>query len=384
MYFWYLIIFLGLLNGFGPFVIDMYLPALPEMSVVFHTSSATIQLGLTFCLIGLAAGQLITGPISDKYGRKWPLTFSLVLYIAATIGCCYSTSIAFFNFLRFLQGLGAAGGIVISRSVATDLYSGKSLTKIIGMISAVNGLAPIIAPVLGGFIAGWWGWRGVFFALLILGVVLLFADIPFKESLQKSNRIEGDIVQLLKNYFTVIKIPGFSLYTLVFSLTMATLFSYIAAAPFIIQKIYHFSEVHFSVIFALNAVSVAIGSILSIRLKSAQRCTFIGVWIGVVGAFAGLVLALTTDSFLGYLLPLILMLFGLGFLFTGSTTKAMAIGRHYAGVASAILGCLGFIFGGIASPLTTLGDLRIVSSALCFFFMMSALVLCWTIDRKRY
>lgn len=384
MYFYYLIIFLGLLNGFGPFVIDMYLPALPEMSSVFHTTSSNIQLGLTFCLIGLAVGQFLIGPISDKYGRKGPLTVSLLLYITATAGCCYSTSVEFFNFLRFLQGVGAAGGIVISRSVATDLYSGKSLTKIIGLISAVNGLAPILAPVLGGFIAGWYGWRGIFIALLALGIFLLCANVPFKESLPKANRAEGSFLSLSGNYAAAVKMPGFGLYTVVFGLAMATLFAYIAAAPFIIQKIYHFSQVHFSLVFAVNAIAVACGALLSVRVKSAQRCTFIGVWIGFIGSLLGMILAFLTDSFLGYLLPLIFMLFGLGFLFTGATTKAMSIGRKYAGVSSAILGCTGFIFGGVASPLTTVGEVRTSSAVLCFAFMLCSVLLSIIIKKKAY
>ena len=145
-YFLYLVLFLGLLNGFGPFVIDMYLPALPEMTHVFKTSASVIQLGLTFCMDGLAVGQVLLGPVSDRFGRKAVLLFSLFLYLSATVGCLCSESIWIFTFFRFLEGIGAAGGIVLSRSVATDLYHGRQLAKIIAFISAINGLAPIAAP----------------------------------------------------------------------------------------------------------------------------------------------------------------------------------------------------------------------------------------------
>lgn len=133
MYSVYLIIVLGLLSAFGPFVIDMYLPAMPEMTRVFSTSVSSVQLGLTFCMVGLAVGQIIFGPLSDRYGRKPVLYFSLLLYIAATLFCCLSQDIDTFNFARLLQGLDGAGAIVYSRSAPTDLYSGKELAKIIAI-----------------------------------------------------------------------------------------------------------------------------------------------------------------------------------------------------------------------------------------------------------
>ena len=152
-YYCYLIVFLGLLSAFGPFVIDMYLPALPEMAGVFHCDSATVQLGLTFCMIGLAAGQLLFGPASDKYGRKNVLLFSLVIFVGASVVCCFSTSVAAFTAARLLQGIGGAGGIVLSRSIAADMYSGRELAKLIAVLSAINNLAPVAAPVVGGGVA---------------------------------------------------------------------------------------------------------------------------------------------------------------------------------------------------------------------------------------
>lgn len=180
-YFLYLVLFLGLLNGFGPFVIDMYLPALPEMTHVFKTSASVIQLGLTFCMGGLAVGQVLLGPVSDKFGRKAVLLFSLFLYLSATVGCLCSESIWIFTFFRFLEGIGAAGGIVLSRSVATDLYHGRQLAKIIAFISAINGLAPIAAPLSGGLVAQIVGWRGIFLILLSLGICLTLGSLFFFE-----------------------------------------------------------------------------------------------------------------------------------------------------------------------------------------------------------
>ena len=161
----YLVFVLGILSAFGPFVIDMYLPALPEMTQVFDCSTASVQLGLTFCMVGLAVGQLFLGPMSDKYGRKSVLYLSLLLYIAATFLCCLSESIEFFTFARFLQGLGGSGAIVYSRSCPTDLYSGRQLAKMIAIVGAVNGIAPVAAPVIGGLLRKFIGWRGIFLCL---------------------------------------------------------------------------------------------------------------------------------------------------------------------------------------------------------------------------
>ena len=176
-------ILLGMLTAFGPFVTDMYLPALPTMTGYFGTSVSMVQLGLTFSMIGLALGQLLVGPVSDKYGRRRPLIASMVLFIISTVACIFSPDVVFFTAMRFLQGIAGAGGIVISRSVATDEFSGKELMKMLAIIGAINGIAPIAAPVVGGVMLSATDWRGIFAVLLLLGVVLLVGSIMFRESL---------------------------------------------------------------------------------------------------------------------------------------------------------------------------------------------------------
>lgn len=179
----FLLILLGMLTAFGPFVTDMYLPALPTMTGYFGTSVSMVQLGLTFSMIGLALGQLLVGPVSDKYGRRRPLIASMVLFIISTVACIFSPDVVFFTAMRFLQGIAGAGGIVISRSVATDEFSGKELMKMLAIIGAINGIAPIAAPVVGGVMLSATDWRGIFAVLLLLGVVLLVGSIMFRESL---------------------------------------------------------------------------------------------------------------------------------------------------------------------------------------------------------
>ena len=184
----FILVFLGMLTAFGPFVTDMYLPTLPAMSEYFHTTSSMVQLGLTASMIGLAAGQLLFGPLSDKYGRRLPLIISMILFAVATIGCIYSYTIMQFVGWRLIQGIAGAGGIVISRSVAADKYSGRELAKMLALIGAINGVAPVAAPMGGGFLAGSVGWTGIFWCLFVLGIILLLGSIHFEESLPVEDR----------------------------------------------------------------------------------------------------------------------------------------------------------------------------------------------------
>ena len=172
-YYLFLIIFLGMLSAFGPFVTDMYLPTLPSMAEVFDTTASQVQMGLATSMLGLAVGQIFFGPLSDKYGRKIVLVCAMVLFAVSTVAAIYSPNIDFFNFCRFLQGLGGSGGIVLSRSVATDCYSGRDLAKTLAIIGAINGIAPVTAPVIGGLVSESVGWKGIFWILFGIGAVIL-------------------------------------------------------------------------------------------------------------------------------------------------------------------------------------------------------------------
>ena len=190
----FLLILLGMLTAFGPFVTDMYLPALPTMTTYFDTSVSMVQLGLTFSMIGLAVGQLLIGPISDKVGRRRPLIASMVLFIVSTVACIFSPDVVFFTAMRLLQGIAGAGGIVISRSIATDEFSGHELLKMLAVIGAINGIAPIVAPVVGGVMLSVIDWRGIFLVLLVLGVVLLVGSIMLRESLPVERRSKSGVL----------------------------------------------------------------------------------------------------------------------------------------------------------------------------------------------
>lgn len=376
-YYLYLIVFLGLLSAFGPFVIDMYLPVLPEMAEVFRCDTSVIQLGLTFCMVGLAAGQLLFGPASDKYGRRPVLILTLLVFVFASSMCCLSNSIGLFVAARFLQGIGGAGGIVLSRSIAADIYSGRELAKLIAILGAINNIAPVAAPVVGGGVAHVWGWQGIFVVLLALGILLTAMCFPLRESLGPGCRFKGSLAASLKGYATVLRAKGFGAYCLVYALAMAALFAYISSTPFIVQKIYGFTEWQFSLVFAVNAVGLAAGSALTLRFETMSKAAKTGTKLGAAAALTALLMSLAgCGSFLYYEIATVFMLFAIGLVLTGATTVVMNLGRNCAGAASAVVGGVGYIAGGLVSPLVGAGDILVTSFSLCCCFLVFGILLC--------
>ena len=184
----FLFVTLGLLTAFGPFVTDFYLPALPALADYFRSSASMAQMSLTTGMFGLAVGQVFIGPISDRYGRRMPLLVSMAAFIVATALCIVAPNIYLFNLLRLFQGFTAAGGIVLARSIATDMYTGNELTRFIAMISAVNGVAPVVAPVVGGMLLDFTSWKGTFVLLLLVGAALAVLCSQVRESLPVARR----------------------------------------------------------------------------------------------------------------------------------------------------------------------------------------------------
>ena len=360
----FILVFLGMLTAFGPFVTDMYLPTLPAMSEYFHTTSSMVQLGLTASMIGLAAGQLLFGPLSDKYGRRLPLIISMTLFAVATIGCIYSYTIMQFVGWRLIQGIAGAGGI-ISRSVAADKYSGRELAKMLALIGAINGVAPVAAPMGGGFLAGSVGWTGIFWCLFVLGIILLLGSIHFEESLPVEDRKEKSWRSVFRSFIDVLRNSSYVCYTLQFGFAQGVLFANIASAPFIMQQHYGFSPLMFSICFGINAIFIVISAASAIKFRRQEQALHYGSTRMVVVS-ALLLVALVLDcNFWIYELLLIGLLSMLGLTFTASNTLAMDCEHNNAGMASALLGALGFAFGGIVSPLVGLGNIM-VSTGIIF------------------
>lgn len=352
-----LLVLLGMLTAFGPFVTDMYLPSLPSMAQYFHTSSSLVQLGLTTSMIGLAVGQIIFGPISDRYGRRPLLVSAMLLFVVSTILCLFSPTIYIFVALRLIQGIAGAGGIVISRSVATDRFNGKDLTKVLAIIGAINGVAPVMAPVLGGLLTDSVGWKGIFLVLLLLGCILLVGSILFQETLPFSERSDVKLVDTFRSFNVIIRNPMYICFVLQMAFAQGVLFGNIASSPFIIQQHYGFSPFSFSVIFGINALAIGIAAALSAKFKTPEKGTFIGCIGMCLFSILECVALFTNSAFWIYETLLFLLLFFMGMTFTTSTALAMESERHNAGAASALLGAVCFAIGGLVSPIVGLGNI---------------------------
>lgn len=371
----FLFVFLGMLTAFGPFVTDMYLPSLPAMGEYFSAGASLVQLGLTFSMLGLAVGQLLFGPLSDKYGRRPPLLAAMLLFLLSTVGCICAPSIEVFVALRFVQGIAGAGGIVISRSIAADKFKGVNLAKALALIGAINGLAPVAAPVIGGTALKIVSWKGIFGILFVLGVILLCGCINFKESLSKTKFSKKKISETLSMFKPLFGNKKYLFYVLQMSFAHGLLFAYISSSPFIIQSHYGYSSFAFGLLFAINSVAIVAGAAAAVKFKSQENCV-------AVSCCGMLICSILTALALRFSAPLLVfegllmaMLFMIGLTFTASVALALNNARGQAGTASALLGAMGFLFGSIVSPLVGLGDIML-SSGLVFIACACGSMIC--------
>lgn len=272
----FILVLLGMLTAFGPFVTDMYLPSLPSMGEYFSTSSSMVQLGLTTSMIGLAVGQIFFGPLSDRYGRRIPLQVAMWLFIVSTIFCLFAQNIQQFVAFRLIQGIAGAGGIVIARSIATDKFSGKDLAKMLAIIGAINGIAPVVAPIIGGVFTEAIGWQGIFIILLVLGVLLLIGCMRFRESLPAENRLATKWADTFNSFKVVLRNKQYVCYVLQLAFAQGVLFAYIASSPFIIQQHYGYSPFAFSICFSVNAIAIGGAAAFSVKFRRPANGTLVG------------------------------------------------------------------------------------------------------------
>lgn len=351
------ILILGTLSATGPLSIDLYLPALPQMMRQFQTNASAIQLSLTACLLGLAFGQLIAGPLSDHYGRKKPLMIGFLAFGIASFLIALTHSIVMLIVLRFIQGLAGASGQVLSRAVARDLFSGHALTNFYAVLNAVNGLFPILAPIIGGYMIKFVPWQGVFVLLGIIGVLLvglIIVGIP--ETLATEDRLTGPIFSTFKSFGDLMKVPGFTRNIAITGVVYGSLFSYISASTFIYQQLFHLSAQSFSLIYALNGLGIVIGSGLPSRLNNVpeKKQLRVGLMLVIIDILALLAGSLTHFSLLIVATLLWLLVLCIGMLLTLTTSIIMNQTAKNAGSASALVGLSQNAFGGISSPLVGL------------------------------
>ncbi|WP_079475168.1 multidrug effflux MFS transporter [Marinococcus halophilus] len=379
-----LAILLGSLAAFGALTIDMYLPSFPSIAQDLDTSASLVQLSLTACLLGLAFGQLIVGPMSDVNGRKKPLSIFLFIYIAASILCIFAPTIWILIACRFLQGFSASAGIVISRAIVRDMYSGKELTKFFSLLMLVNGLAPILAPVLGGAILNFTTWNGVFAVLSAIGVTIFIIVLSLlPETLRETNRSDSDIKETVKTFGSLLKDRSFMGYALAQGLKMAGIFAYVSGTPFVYQGIYGASPQVFGFLFALNGIGIIIGSQTTGRLAGIvpeRKILTFGLGLTIVSSSVLLIMTIIQAPLASIVIPMFFVVSSLGLVNTASFSLAMEEQGHRAGSASALIGLLPFLFGAASAPLVGIaGEHTAVPMGIVIFAADAAAVLSYVL-----
>lgn len=375
-YYVFTITYLVLLSAFGSFVNDMYIPTLPDMVKAFHCSVPTVQLGLTFGMIGLGVGELILGPFSDRWGRKPILIAALIVFTIGALCSVWSRTIHEFIMWRLVQGIGASGGYFLARTIPADMYQGRALAKVMALVGAINGFAPASAPVIGGFVARSVGWKGIFWILGGFSVLLLLLSLIFRESLPKDRRVSGPFWIAFKNYGVLVRNRHFVVHTLLKGSALGMLFAYISSAPFIIQTHYGYSASQFGLFMGFNAIFVAAGATVALKFNPLKKgAVFAGRTLFVI-AVGQLICLLHVDNVWVYEAWNVLMIFCMGMLFTVANTLAMNEGRDCAGDASALVGFVGYVFGAVASPIVGMGN--ILHSTAIVMLVLAAITLLFT------
>ncbi|THU40259.1 multidrug effflux MFS transporter [Niastella caeni] len=354
----YLILILGLLTAIGPFSIDMYLPAFPDIAKGLHTSIAQVMLSLSSFFIGISAGQLIYGPLLERFGRKKPLYVGLFIYVLASLGCALATSVNALIGLRLLQALGGCVGIVAARAMVRDLFEVTEIAKVFSMLMLVVAVSPIIAPTAGGYITSLLGWRWVFVLLMIIDVLIL-TGIYFllPESKKPDPNFSLKPKPILNNFAGIIRHPQFYTYALTAAISAAGLYAYIGGSPSVFMDIFHVSEKQYGWIFALIAMGlIGASQINSVLLKNYTSEQIIKAALACQ-SIIGLVLAILTIVGWGDLFITIFLIFLFlccqGFTFPNASALSLAPFGHNAGSASALMGSIQMSIGACASALVS-------------------------------
>lgn len=357
----YLLSVLGALTALAPVINNMFSPAMPDMATAFGVGDATVQLGLTAAMLGLALGQLVIGPWSDRAGRRRPLLLSLGLLVVASAACAFAPGIATFIALRVVQGVAAGGGIVIARSMATDISQGAELLKTLAFINVFNGVAPIITPLAGGALASAMGWQGPLVGILVVAALLLVCCRWVSESLPPSRRTDAAASASLTLYNKVLHNRP-CMFTIAHQgMALAVLFGNIALTPFlVVHEGYSPSAIGYAL--GANGIFTALGAGAAAAMGDAMRGMRI-TSVGLVSCSVAMAAVLLGGLGLwAYELVISVMLFFVGVTLTSSSGHAMESARGEAGTASALLGAAGFVVGAIVAPLMSVGNMLMSAS----------------------
>lgn len=352
---------LGMLAILGPLNIDMYLPSFPEIADDLSASASLVQLSLTACLVGLTIGQLIVGPVSDAQGRRKPLLICIFLFALSSLFCALSPNITTLVAARFLQGFTASAGLVLSRAIVRDVFTGRELSKFFSLLMVITAVAPMVAPMTGGAILllPFATWHTIFHVLTIIGFLLvLLIAFRLKETLPPENRIPSSIGTSVKTMGSLLKDRSFMGYALTVGFIHGS-FAYVSGTPFVYQDIYGVSPQVFSILFGINGLAIISGSFIIGRFggiiheKSLLR-------MAVITAMIATAVLLTMTMIHGPLATLVISIFiymiTIGMVLTSTFTLAMERQGHRAGSASALLGMLPLLLGSIVSPLVGINE----------------------------
>ncbi len=349
---------LGAATALGPLSIDLYLPAFPELATELGASEAAVQLTLTACVLGLALGQLVAGPVSDAVGRRVPIAVGLGAWSLASFACALAPSITTFTALRFAQGLAGAAGVVVARAVVRDLSSGPELVRAFSRLMLVVGVVPILAPTLGGLLLERTSWRGLFVVLGVLGAAFcLVVVVGLRESLPPARRRSG-VRRALGSYRVLLTDRSFLGAAAVVSLTFAALFVYVSSSSFVLREAFGLSPAQFGLLFGVNSAGLVIGNQVSGALANRWPAAVMlprAIGLGAAAALLVLVAGLTgAFGVVGVVVPLFVIVFAVGAAMPVASSRAMNAHPERAGAASALLGVLQFAVGGALAPLVGL------------------------------
>jgi DHA1 family bicyclomycin/chloramphenicol resistance-like MFS transporter len=355
------VLLLGALIALGPLSIDLYLPALPELTDDLSASPSSVQLTLTGMLVGLGLGQLLIGPLTDIYGRRRPLLVGISVNIVTALLCAVAPSIVVLDLLRVLQGVGAAAASVVAMAVVRDLFTGRAAAAVISRLVMVMGLAPVLAPSLGSAVLEVGSWRTVFLVLAGLGVLLVaLAAVALKETLPPERRAAPGVRTTLQGYGVLLRDPTLVGFMMVASLTMAAVFAYVSGASFVMQDGFGLDERTFGLVFGVGAVGLIVSSQVNVALLRRYNPGTILSTALAIAAVAGVILLLNAvtgvGGLLGILVPIWVVLAMVALCGPNATALALADHGERAGAAAALLGAAQFATGAVIAPLTGLGE----------------------------
>jgi DHA1 family bicyclomycin/chloramphenicol resistance-like MFS transporter len=385
-----LVLLLGFLTALGPLTIDMYLPSLPTITNDLHASAAAVQLTLTGTLVGLALGQLLVGPLSDALGRRLPLLAGIGVHVLASVLCVFAPDLAVLGTLRVLQGLGAAATSVVAMAIVRDLFSGLAAARLFSRLMLVVGVAPILAPTIGGLVLRLTQWRGVFVVLSAVGLAIMTATaLALPETLPRERRRGGGVAGTVRDYARLFTDRVYVGLILVAGLAMAALIAYVSGSSFVFQDGYGMSQQQFALVFAAGAIGLIAATQLNVRLLrrwTPQQILSGALLAGVAAGGILLLLAATgLGGLTGVLVPLWTVLAMVGL--TMPNAPAIALSRHgeAAGTAAALLGAVQFGVGALAAPLVgVLGVGAVAMAIVVFGGMIAAWLTLWLVVRPRH